>query len=86
MRVKRYCPLICNLCYMLQKNDIIHAVNEMEGEDVDLQILQDKLNLLQKVAQAEQEIKEGKVYSTQQLKENLDSWRQSHGQKRPKTT
>lgn len=70
---------------MLKKTDVINAVNEIEGEDVDLQVLQEKLYLMQKIAQAEQDIKEGRVYTTAQLKENLDSWRQSPGQKLPKT-
>lgn len=69
---------------MLKKIAIINAVNEIEGEEVDLQILQDKLNLLQKISQAEQDIEEGRTYTTDQLKENLDSWRQSNGQKLPK--
>ena len=69
---------------MLKKSDIINAVNDIEGEEVDLQLLQDKLYLLQKIAQAEQDIKEGRTYTTDQLKENLDSWRQSRGQKLPK--
>lgn len=71
---------------MLKKTDIINAVNEIEGEDIDLQMLQDKLQLLQKIAQGEQDIKEGRVYTTEQLKANIDSWRQSRGQKMPGTT
>jgi hypothetical protein len=69
---------------MLKKADIINAVNEIEGEDVDLQLLQDKLMLLQKLMKAEQDIKEGRVYTTDQLKETIDSWCQSSGQKLPK--
>jgi predicted transcriptional regulator len=71
---------------MLKKTDIINAVNEIEGEDIDFQILQDKLQLLQKIAQGEQDIKEGRVYTTEQLKATIDSWRQSRGQQLPRIT
>lgn len=71
---------------MLSKAVIINAVNEIEGEDVDLHLLQNKLLLLQKVARAEEDISAGRVYTTDQLKENIGSWRQSPGQKLPKTT
>ena len=71
---------------LLKKKDIITAVNEIEGEDIDLQMLQDKLHLLQKIALGEQDVKEGRMYTTEQVKENINSWRQSRGQKLPKTT
>lgn len=69
---------------MLKKIDIINAVNEFESDEVDLYLLQDKLQLLQKIEQAEGDVQGGRIYTTDQLKENIDSWRQSYGQKLPK--
>jgi len=69
---------------MLTKQQIIEAINEMPGELVDLEALRQKLYLLEELQSAEEDIAQGRTYTNQQMKEIIETWRQSSGQTLPK--
>ena len=71
---------------MLKKAEIVKVLEEMPGEEVDIDLLREKLYLMQEIQKAEDDIAAGRVYSNDQMKKILTSWRQSPGQTRPKTT
>ncbi len=69
---------------MLKKEKVIEAIKEMPGEDIDIEMLKEKLYLLQQLQKAEDDIEAGRVYTNQQMKEIIQTWRQSPGQTLPK--
>lgn len=69
---------------MLTKKQIIDAINEMPEEIIDLEVLKEKLYLLDELQKAEEDIANGRVYTHQQMKEIVETWRQSSGQTLPK--
>lgn len=69
---------------MLTKQQIIDAISELPEEDVDVQELIQKICLLEELQSAEKDIEEGQTFTNQQMKEIIDTWRQSPGQILPK--
>jgi len=69
---------------MLKKQLIIDAVNGMQGEEIDLDELSERLYLLQKLNEAEGDMEAGRIYSNEQIRQIIQSWRQSPGQTLPK--
>lgn len=66
---------------MLTKEKIIETIKAMpESEFQDIDVLVERLALLEKVQQGEEDIKAGRVYSNQQMKEIIQSWFPSSGQ------
>jgi hypothetical protein len=70
---------------MLKKAEIVKVLEDIPGEEVDLDFLREKLYLLQELQKAEEDIAAGRVYTNEQMKDILASWRQSSGQIQPKT-
>ena len=69
---------------MLKKTDILKVLDEIPGEEIDLDLLREKLYLLQELQKAEEDIAAGRVYTNEQMKEIIDSWRTSSGRTLPK--
>ena len=69
---------------MLKKTDILKVLDEIPGEEINLDLLREKLYLLQELQKAEEDIAAGRVYTNEQMKEIIDSWRTSSGRTLPK--
>ncbi len=69
---------------MLTKQQILDAIKEMPGEMIDLEELREKLYLLNELQNAEDDIASGRTFTNQQMKEIIETWRQSSGQTLPK--
>lgn len=69
---------------MLTKQQILDAISEMPGDLIDLEELRQKLYLLDELANAEDDIKNDRIYTNQQMKEIIEIWHQSSGQILPK--
>lgn len=69
---------------MLTKEQVIEAIRELPDRDVDLRELWEKLHLLNTLQKAEEDIAAGRTYTHEQMKEIIQSWRQSSGQMLPK--
>lgn len=69
---------------MLKKQQIVDAINEMPGDEINLDELKEKLYLLQEIQKAEEDISAGRIYTNDQVKQIIESWRQSPGQTLPK--
>ena len=68
---------------MLTKEQIVEAIRAMPEEELDIKVLAERLLLLNQLQQAEDDIKNDRVYTHEQMKEIIKSWQQSSGQKRP---
>ena len=72
---------------MLTKDKIIETIKAMpEDQFEDIDVLLERLVLLEKVQQGEEDIKAGRVYSNEQMKEIIQSWFPSSGQNPHKAT
>lgn len=69
---------------MLTKQQIIEAITLLPDGPVNLNALWDNLHLLNAIQNAEEDIATGRTYTHQQMKEIIESWRQSSGQILPK--
>ena len=69
---------------MLTKQQILDAIKEMPGELINLEELREKLYLLEELQNAEDDITNERVYTNQQMKEIIETWRHSSGQILPK--
>lgn len=69
---------------MLTKQQILSLVNEWPHNEVDVDALMEKLYLLERLEKAEADVKEGRLHSNEQVKQMIESWRQSPGQNLPK--
>lgn len=58
---------------MLTKEKIIKSIDSLP-EDVTIDLVIDKMILLDKIEQGLTDVKEGNVYSTEAVKVNLDKW------------
>lgn len=54
---------------MLKKESVIEAVNQMPGDEVNVEALVETLRLLQKLQKAEEDIVAGRVYTTDDLRQ-----------------
>jgi hypothetical protein len=72
--------------FMLTKQQIIQAIEAMPEDEFEMEMLNERLALLNTLQQAEEDITEGRIYSNEQMKEILKLWSQSSGQKQPTTT
>ncbi|MBK8952740.1 MAG: hypothetical protein IPM85_11095 [Chitinophagaceae bacterium] len=65
----------------MTKEQILQAIQLMPEERFeDIDILLERLILLDKIEQGEEDIKAGRVYSNEQMKEIMKSWFKSSGQ------
>ncbi|MBK6937443.1 MAG: hypothetical protein IPH18_11590 [Chitinophagaceae bacterium] len=71
----------------MTKEQILQAIQLMPEERFeDIDILLERLILLDKIEQGEEDIKAGRVYSNEQMKEIMKSWFKSSGQNPQATT
>ena len=72
---------------MLTKEKIIDAIKAMPEEKFDeIELLLERLILLDKIEQSEEDIKAGRVHTNEEMKEIIKSWFTSSGQNRQATT
>lgn len=72
---------------MLTKEKIIDAIKAMPEERFDeIELLLERLLLLDRIEQGEDDIRAGRVYTNEQMKEIIKSWFKSPGQNRQATT
>ena len=72
---------------MLTKKKIIDAIKAMPEEKFDeIELLLERLILLDKIEQSEEDIKAGRVHTNEEMKEIIKSWFTSSGQNRQATT
>lgn len=72
---------------MLTKDKIIETIKAMPEEQFeDIDVLLERLVILEKVQQGEEDIKAGRVYSNEQMKEIIQSWLPSSGPNQHKMT
>lgn len=66
---------------MLTKEKIIKTIKAMpENEFEEIEVLLERLILLEKIESAEDDIKAGRVYANDQMREIIKSWFPSSGQ------
>lgn len=66
---------------MLTKEKIIQTIKAMpENEFAEIEVLLERLILLEKIENAEEDIKAGRVYTNEQMKEIIKAWFPSSGQ------
>lgn len=70
---------------MLTKQQIIEAIEAIPEEELTIEVVVERLLLLNELQQAEDDIKNGRVYTNEQMKEIIKSWHQLSGQKLPTT-
>lgn len=72
---------------MLTKEKILDAIKAMPEEKFDeIELLLERLVILDKVEQGEEDIKAGRVHSNEKMKEIIKSWFTSPGQNPQATT
>ncbi len=60
---------------MLTKEKLIASINAMpEDEFADIDILLERIVVLEKIEKGEKDIKEGKVFSTEEARQKLEKW------------
>ena len=60
---------------MLTKEKLLATLNAMpEDEFNDLDFILERIVTLEKVERSERDIKDGKVYSTEEARQNLERW------------
>jgi hypothetical protein len=60
---------------MLKKEKLLASIKAMpEDEFDDIDVLLERIVLLQKIEKAEKEIADGRIFSTQEAKEKLGKW------------
>lgn len=61
----------------LTKKQIIETINAMSEEEFDdIDVLLERLVILEQIEKAEKNISEGKVYTTEEAKQKLSKWLQ----------
>jgi hypothetical protein len=59
----------------ISKKQIIESINAMPEEEFnDIDILLERIIVLEKIGKAEKNISEGKVYTTDEAKQKLSKW------------
>ena len=59
----------------ITKKQIIDTINAMpEDEFEDIDVLSDRIVMLEKIEKAEKNIRENKTYTTEEAKQYLSSW------------
>jgi ribosomal protein L16/L10AE len=72
---------------MITKEQVLEAIRAMPEDTFEnLDVLMERLVLLETIQQAEEDIEAGRIYTNEQMKEILQLWSQSSGQKLPTTT
>jgi hypothetical protein len=69
---------------MITKKEIIEAINQMPGDEIEMSELKQVLDVVEELNNAEEDIKKERVYTNEQMKEIIETWRQSSGQILPK--
>lgn len=60
---------------MLTKEKLLESIKAMpEDEFEDIEVLFERISILDKIEHGEKDISEGKVYSTEEAKQKLDKW------------
>ncbi len=63
------------MSFMLTKEKLIASINAMpEDEFSDIDILLERIAVLGKIEKGEKDIKEGKVFSTEEAQQKLEKW------------
>jgi len=61
----------------ISKKQVIESIKAMpEDEFTDIDVLQERIMLLNKIESGEKNIAEGKTYTTEEAKEKLSKWLQ----------
>jgi hypothetical protein len=61
----------------ISKKQVIDSINAMpEEEFTDIDVLLERIVLLEKIERAEKDIAEGNVYTTEEAKQQLSKWLQ----------
>jgi len=61
----------------ISKKQVIESINAMpEEEFTDIDVLLERIMMLEKIEKAEKNIAEGKVYTTEEAKQHLSKWLQ----------
>lgn len=61
----------------ISKKQVIEAINAMTEEEFeDIDVLLERILILEKIEKAEKNIAAGEVYTTEEAKENLGKWLQ----------
>ncbi len=61
----------------ISKKQVIESINAMPEEKFnDIDVLLERIVILNKIEKAEKDIAEGKVYTTQEAKQRLSKWLQ----------
>jgi hypothetical protein len=59
------------------KKQVIESINAMSEEDFkDIDVLLERIMILDKIEKAEKNISEGKIYTTEEAKQHLSKWLQ----------
>ena len=69
---------------MITKKQVIEAIEEMPGDELNFEELKQKLYLIEELNRVEEDLAKGRVYSNEQMKEIINAWRLSSGQTMPK--
>ncbi|MGI8634784.1 MAG: hypothetical protein ACR2KZ_05215 [Segetibacter sp.] len=60
---------------MLKKEKLLASIKAMPEEEFeDIEVLLERIVMLQKIGQAEKDLAKGKIYSTPEAKEKLVRW------------
>ena len=57
----------------MKKTQVLDAIQDMP-EDIAIDVLMEKLIVLQKIEEGQKQIKEGKVYSEEEAEKKLEKW------------
>ncbi len=61
----------------ISKKQILESINAMPEEEFDdIDVLLERIMILDKIERAEKDISEGKVYTTDEAKQHLSKWLQ----------
>jgi predicted transcriptional regulator len=57
----------------MKKTQVLDAIQDMP-EDIAIDVLMEKLIVLQKIEEGQKQIKEGKVYTEEEAEKKLEKW------------
>jgi hypothetical protein len=61
----------------VSKKQVIESINAMSEEEFkDIDVLLERIMILDKIEKAEKNISEGKIYTTEEAKQHLSKWLQ----------
>jgi hypothetical protein len=58
---------------MISKTELLHSIQDLP-ENFTLDVLLEKLLLIEKIQKGQLQVKDGKTYSTEEAKEKLKKW------------